>query len=110
AAADDPTVSTTFARSFSGLDPYRQRNRAPAPCSRVRSAGSDPAHEPGREDRFLLVIRSGNQFREHVRVDIASRQNDDDVLAARVDTTGQKCGEANRAARLDPQPQLPKCN
>ena len=46
------------------------------------------------------MIRSGNQFREHVRVDIASRQNDDDVLAARVDTAGQKCGEHDVARYL----------
>src|SRR5260370_25461604 len=44
-----------------------------------------------------------------MRIDVAPGQNDDDVLAADIDATGQKRGEADRATRLDHEFQLPKC-
>ena len=53
------TFTSTFASSlvstFPWLDASRQRNRAGAHRIPARSAGPDPAHEPGREDRILLV-------------------------------------------------------
>src|SRR6202165_318368 len=54
------------------------------------------------------VLRLADQFREQIRIDVASGQHDDDVLAARIDAAGQKCSEADRAARLDHEFQLPK--
>ena len=52
--------------------------------------------------------RSADQLCEHIGVDIAARKHDDDILAARIDVTGQKCREADRAAGLDHQFQLPE--
>ena len=37
------------------LDHHRERDVAKAGCSGQRPAGADPAHEPGREDRVLLL-------------------------------------------------------
>ena len=53
-------------------------------------------------------MRSADQFREQIRIDIAARQHDDDIPAAGVDAAGQKRCEANRAARLDHQFQFAK--
>ena len=48
----DPTHSPTFPR----LDPGRERDRAQIRVARLRSAGADPAPEPGREDRAVFLI------------------------------------------------------
>ena len=45
-------------RALARLDPDRERHPAKAECARQRSARADPPHEPGREDRVLLVNRS----------------------------------------------------
>ena len=41
--------------SLGSID-HRERHRAKAGVRGQRSAGADPAHEPGREDRVLLLI------------------------------------------------------
>ena len=42
-------------RAFAWRNIDREWNRAGTPCVGVRSAGADPAHEPGRKDRVVLV-------------------------------------------------------
>src|SRR5258707_12975842 len=71
---------------------------------------------PGHDANISCILRlsseeagSGDQFREQIRVDIASGENDDDVLAACVDAAGQKGGEADRGARLGHELHLAKC-
>ena len=44
---------------------------------------------------------SGDQLRVQIRIHIAAGENDDDVLAARIDAACKKRGEADRAAGLD---------
>jgi len=51
------------------------------------------------EDRVVFVITRSilrTYPRRHCR-----RKDNDDILAAAIDAAGQKCGKANRAARLD---------
>src|SRR5882762_10809338 len=74
-------------------------------------AGTSPAMTKNNDTCiFSRALRPGSadQSREQIRVDVASGQHDDDVLAADIDATGQKRGEANRAARLDHEFQLTK--
>ena len=35
------------------------------------------------------MLRSADQFRKHISIDIAARQHDNDILVARIDVTGQ---------------------
>ena len=58
-----------FAGALARFDHHRERDFAKAQRSGQRSAGADPAHEPDREDRVLLLAteRLFDRDRRHVR-------------------------------------------
>ncbi len=51
------TIARSCGRTVPWLQPDRQRHRAKAAALGLRPAGADPPHEPGREDRAVLVNR-----------------------------------------------------
>ena len=63
---------------------------------------------PTFPDHALRIQNSGHQLGEQIRIDIAAGKNDDDVLAARIDTAGQQGSKADRSPGLDHELQFAK--
>src|SRR5690349_14162378 len=90
AAPVSPWAATRCAGGSDRTAPHHQRNRG-------RAAMLCPASR---------LEKLGYQLCKQVGIDIAARQNDDDVLALGVDAAGEQRGEANGAAGLDHELQL----